>query len=311
MSDDGDDTIIDLAGLSPLEYEKRRRKEAKKLGIRRPVLDKLVETARMKSSDDRPILDELPGLELPEPDPWPEAVDGDDLLNQLVGMFHRYLALPDGGAELLALWAVHTHCFDLFQVTPRLALSSPEPRCGKSTTLSLLTRLVPRPLPASNITPAAVFRTVEAARPTLLLDEGDTFIRRDNDELRGILNSGHAKIMAFVVRVTGDNHEPRKFATWAPVAIAAIGRLPDTLQDRSVVLRMRRRKPEEHVEPLRLDRLDYLGEFASKCARWVVDNQIGLSVADPDTPARCRWHGRNRMVGKYPGRRKRLEEGCP
>ncbi len=274
MSDDG--KIIDLAGLTPLEYEKRRRKEANNLGVRAGALDKMVKAVRKKTSAE--------GLDLPEPELWPEEVDGDDLLNQLVGVFHRYLALPDGGAELLALWVVHTHAFDLFQVTPRLALLSPERRCGKTTTLSLLSRLAPRPLPAANITAAATFRTVEAARPTLLLDEADTFIR-DSDELRGILNSGHAKAMAYVIRTTGDDHEPRKFTTWAPVAIAAIGRLPDTLQDRSVVLRMRRRKPDEHVERLRLDRLDHLSKYASMCARWVADNQVGLSVADPDIPS--------------------------
>ena len=274
MSDDG--KIIDLAGLTPLEYEKRRREEAKNLGVRATALDKMVKVARKKASDG--------GLDLPEPDPWHEAVDGDDLLNHLVGVFHRYLALPDGGAELLALWVIHAHAFDLFQVTPRLALLSPERRCGKSTTLSLLSRLAPRPLPAANITAAATFRTIEVAQPTLLLDEADSFIR-DSDELRGILNSGHAKAMAYVIRTTGDDHEPRKFTTWAPVAIAAIGRLPDTLQDRSVVLRMRRRKPDEHVERLRLDRLDGLGDYASMCVRWVTDNLVRLSVADPVVPA--------------------------
>ena len=274
MSDDG--KIIDLAGLTPLQYAKRRRKEAESLGIRADDLDKIVKTARKKASDE--------GLKLPEPDPWPESVDGDDLLDQLVELFYRYLALPKGGAELLALWVVYTHAFDLFQVTPRLALLSPERRCGKTTTLSLLSRLVPRPLPAANITAAAVFRTIEAARPTLLLDEADTFIR-DSDDLRGILNSGHYRAMAYVIRTTGDNHMPQKFTTWAPMAIAAIGRLPDTLQDRAVVLRMRRRKPDEYVERLRLDRLDCLGDYASMCARWVADNLMGLSDADPDIPS--------------------------
>ena len=174
MSDDG--KIIDLAGLTPLEYEKRRRKEAETLGIRAGALDKIVKTVRKKTSDE--------GLKLPEPDPWPEAVDGDDLLDQLVELFHRYLALPKGGAELLALWVAHAHAFDLFQITPRLALLSPERRCGKTTTLSLLSRLVPRPLPAANITAAAVFRTVEAAKPTLLLDEADTFIPRQRRSSR-------------------------------------------------------------------------------------------------------------------------------
>ena len=275
MSDD--DKIIDLAGLTPLEYEKRRRQEAKKLGVRMPVLDKVVQAERTKAEGKK-------GLQLADPEPWPERVDGDDLLDALVAAFRRYLALPDGAAEVLALWALHTHAFDLFQVTPRLATISPEKRCGKTTALTILSHIVPRPLPAVNITAAALFRTVEAARPTLLVDEADTFIK-NGDELRGILNSGHAKAMAYVIRTKGDDHEPEKFSTWAPVAIAAIGRLPDTLQDRSVVIRMRRRKPDERVERLRLDRLDHLSDYPSMCKRWVADNQVRLSAADPDVPA--------------------------
>ena len=92
MSDDG--KIIDLAGLTPLEYEKRRREEAKKLGVRMVVLDKVVHAERTKTEGKK-------GLQLTEPKPWPERVDGDALLDELVAAFHRYLALPDGAAEVL------------------------------------------------------------------------------------------------------------------------------------------------------------------------------------------------------------------
>ena len=83
---------------------------------------------------------------------------------------------------------------------------------------------LPKALNAANITVAAVFRTVEAARPTLLIDEANSFLK-DNDELRGVINSGHARD-GQVIRLVGDEHEPRVFWTWCPVAIAAIGGLP-------------------------------------------------------------------------------------
>jgi hypothetical protein len=108
--------------------------------------------------------------------------------------------------------------------SPLLALTSPEKRCGKTTTLSLLTRLVPRPLLSSNISPAALFRIVEKYCPTLLIDEADSFLR-DKEELRGILNSGHTRDAAYVVRTVGDDKEPCRFSTWAPKAVALIGRL--------------------------------------------------------------------------------------
>ena len=95
----------------------------------------------------------------------------------------------------------------------------------------VLRHLCRAPLLSGNITPAALFRAVEAWKPTLLIDEADTFAKM-SDELRGILNAGHTRDTAFVVRAEGDSNEPRMFSTWAPKMVAAIGRLPDTIEDR-------------------------------------------------------------------------------
>jgi Protein of unknown function (DUF3631) len=124
------------------------------------------------------------------------------------------------------------------------------------------------------------FPDVEQARPTLLIDEADTFLK-ENDELRGILNTGHRR-GGQVLRTVGEDHEPRQFSTWSPAAIAMIGRLPDTLNDRSVVISLRRRKAEESVRPFRSDRADDLRLLARKMARWVQDHKVALTTADPD-----------------------------
>lgn len=226
-----------LAQGSEFAYERERKASAKKLGVRVSVLDKMVEGRRtVVEEENEPSL-------FPKLDPWPEPVDGAELLGVLVATFTRFLALPDHAAEALALWTVHTHTFDAGAITPRLALTSPKKRCGKSTALGVLQKLVPRPLPAANITAASFFRAVEKWRPTVLVDEADTFLR-GNDELRGILNAGHRRD-GCVIRSVGDDHEPRAFKVWAPVAIAMIGRLPDTLEDRSIVVSMRRKLPNE------------------------------------------------------------------
>ncbi len=222
-------------------------------------------------------------LKLPEPKPWPESVDGAVLLEELAAAFRRYLALPGGAAEALALWVLFTHTFNAWQVSPRLALTSPAPRCGKTTALSILACLVPRPLLASNITPAAVYRVIELNQPTLLIDEADTYLGR-HEEFRGILNSGHARLAAYVVRCHGDNHEPRCFSTWGPIAVAKIGELPATLQDRSIEIRMQRRRPDEKVERFRSDRTAHLTELARKAARWAKDHIEALRKADPNLP---------------------------
>jgi putative DNA primase/helicase len=156
-------------------------------------------------------------------------------------------------------------------------------RCGKTTALGVLKRLVCRALQAANISAAAVFRTVEAMQPTLLVDEADTFLGK-HDDLRGIINSGHSKD-GTVVKVDGDDNEPRIFATFAATAIAAIGHLPGTIEDRSIIIQMKRKKASERVMRLRGDRAPDLDDLARQCRRWIADNNIALAATDAEPPA--------------------------
>lgn len=223
-------------------------------------------------------------LALEDPEPWPESVDGAALIEELVDAFDTYLALPDGAAVALALWTLHAHAHDASPVSPVLAITSPEKRCGKTTLLELLSALVPRALPASNLTAATVFRTVEEWQPTLLVDEADTFLA-EGTTLRGVLNSGHRRSLAYVPRCVGDGNEVRQFRTWAPKAVALIGQLPDTLADRSIEVRMRRRAPDEEVARLRLDQVEKEMEpVCRRACRWTRDCLDTLATADPEIP---------------------------
>jgi putative DNA primase/helicase len=127
-----------------------------------------------------------------------------------------------------------------------------------------------------------VFRVVEAYRPTLLIDEADTFLP-ENEELRGILNSGHRQ-GGSVIRTVGEEFEPRSFSTYAACAIALIGKLPGTLADRSVPIELRRRRPDETVEQFRFDRTDHLDVLARKARRWATDHASYIRCADPAMP---------------------------
>ncbi len=148
--------------------------------------------------------------------------------------------------------------------------------------LDVVECLTPRSIRTENVTTAVLFRLVDGYQPTLLIDEVDSFLK-DNEELRGALNAGHRR-GGQMLRCEGDNHEVRAFKTFAPVALAGIGRLPGTLEDRSITIEMRRRKPTEQVTRFRRDRTSDLDELASMAARWVADHEISLSTADPDAP---------------------------
>ncbi len=275
------EAILDeLAAINPVEYDRRREEEAEGLRVRVTTLDQEIKRRRRSSGSNR--VGGGSSLSLPIPEPWPDPVDGESLLGELVGTFHRFIALPTGTAEAMALWVLHTHTFEASPITPRLVLQSPEKRCGKTRTIEVLTRLVPKPLMTSNVSTSVVFRVIEMARPTLLIDEADTFIK-DNKELCGVLNSGHHRT-GTVIRSVTDDHEPRVFSTWAPLAIALIGRMAGTLEDRAVIVHMRRRRSDERVEEWRIDRSAGLDEVARKAARWAVDNQSALHEADPNTP---------------------------
>lgn len=270
-----------LAGLKLFEYERERDAAASRMGVRIGILDDEVGRRRPQSLE--PDRGSGTVVQFEEIEPWPDPVDGAVLISELAVTFSRFLTLPDHAADAMALWTVHAHAHDAAQISPVLALVSPEKRCGKTTALSVLQGLVARALPAANITAAALFRSVEEWSPTLLIDEADTFLK-GSDELRGILNSGHNRRQAFVIRTVGDDHEPRQFRTWGPKAIALIGALPSTLEDRAVVIQMRRRLPDQRVERLRADRDLGILDLRRRCARWVADHRDALQSADPMTP---------------------------
>ncbi len=221
---------------------------------------------------------------LTEPAPWPEPVDGQGLLTDLMAALEKYVVLPRHGAITVALWILHTYTFAVLFLSPYLALLSPSRRCGKTTLLEIIGAIVPRKLPLSNITAAALYRTVESYHPTLLVDEADTFLT-GNEDLRGILNSGHSQATACVIRTVGDNHEPRVFSTWCPKVIAMIGKLPDTLDDRSIVISLRRKTRKEKVQRLRQDHLhEEMEPLRSRAARWAQDHLPQLQNSDPVVP---------------------------
>ena len=273
-----------LNGADPLRRATVREAAKKKLeniGISAParLLDAALGNGGDKTEEQqgRPVM-------FDDPEPWPEAVGGAALLDDLVTILERFVILPQRVAEAVALWVLHVHALEAFSVSPILAIISATKRSGKTLLLELLSLLVPRRLFASSITAAALFRAVDKFKPCLLIDEADTFLR-DSDELRGILNASHRRASAFVVRTVGDEHEPAFFVTWSAKAVAMIGKLPGTLEDRSIVISMKRKAPGEQVERFRADRAGLeLQDLKRRALRWAADNLDALRKADAEAP---------------------------
>jgi putative DNA primase/helicase len=272
------DEVARLAKLSKLEYDRQREEAAAYLGVRIATLDQAV---RQKRSADHDAAT-LPHWQV-EPSPVP--VDGAKLLDALRQVFRHYIVLPPGANIALALWVLHAWTMDAGEISPFMVLVSPTKRCGKTNVLIILYYLTPRSELASNISASALFRYVEQTRPTLLIDEADSFVK-ENEELRGILNSGHTKTAAYVIRnveVNGE-HKPRRFSTWAPKAVATIRGLADTLEDRSIIVQLQRKPLGAKVERLRKRDNEWFAALRSQAARWVADNFEKLVDPDPQMP---------------------------
>jgi hypothetical protein len=212
----------------------------------------------------------------------PQGQNGIALLDELVAVFTRHVILPRGASEALALWTVHARAHDAAHISPILAITSPEMRCGKTTLLEILQALTPNPVLTCNVTAPAIFRLVDKFAPTLLIDEADTFLA-GQEQMRGILNSGHRRSSATIVRIDA-GREPRPFRTWSPKVIALIGSLPETLADRSIIIRLQRKRREETVERLRHESLERLRQLRAQVSWWAQKHLELLRAADPDMP---------------------------
>ena len=217
----------------------------------------------------------------PEVSPWPKPVDGAELLDEVSQAIKRHVIADPATIQAAALWATFTWLIDSVQVAPIANITAPEKRCGKSIMLTTLGNLVNRKLQVSNIASAALFRSIELWSPTLLIDEVDAFLR-DNEEARGILNAGFTRDSAVVIRCVGDDHMPTPFRVWGAKALCGIGKIADTLADRSIPLRLRRRLPGERVEVLRHSDPELWANLRSRMMRFAEDNAEQIGKARPE-----------------------------
>jgi hypothetical protein len=166
------------------------------------------------------------------------------LLDDVAAFVRRFVVVSDMQADAIALWVAHTHAAEAAETTPYLVLTSAEKRSGKTRLLEVLELVVHEPLPTANISDAALFRAIKELGPTLLLDEVDAIFggkAREREDLRGLLNAGYRR-GAVARRMGGAKMTTLEaFPVYCPKAFAAIGKLPDTIADRSIAIRLQPR----------------------------------------------------------------------
>ncbi|MFK4100887.1 DUF3631 domain-containing protein [Streptomyces sp. NPDC019531] len=220
------------------------------------------------------------------------SIDGAALLDEVEAFHRRFNVFPREAAYVaVTLWDAHAHLIDAFDGTARLAFLSPEPGSGKSRALEIVETLTPRAATTVNASANALFRLVEAdgGTPTLLFDEIDTVFgpkAGGNEEVRGFLNSGYRR-GAKSLRCVGDgsNQSTEWFSSFCAVAMAGLGSLPDTILTRSVIIRMRKKAPNEKAEPYRRRVHEKQGHaLRDRLAKWADTIRDDIAAAWPEMP---------------------------
>lgn len=226
-----------------------------------------------------------------------------DILTDIRAFLTRFIAFPDEAySTILAVWILHTWTFDAFRVTPYVYLNSAERGSGKTLTLELLNELCRNATMAADISAASLYRFIEAARPTMLVDEVDAiWSGAKNQDLRGVLNSGY-KHNGSVMRAAGgtpsrDDYDDGvgdggiiRYSTFCPKILAGIdnGMMPDTIADRSIALTLKRANAAQMqaIEDFYIeDEEDHISELTARMQTWAEENQGNLR--DPERrPAR-------------------------
>ncbi len=228
----------------------------------------------------------------PTDDTTRQPVDGAALLDDVRDALVRYVVLPgEHAADAVTLWIAATHAQPAWAHAPRLVIRGPEKRCGKSRLLDVVEALCRDPFITVNSSTAAVYRSITADPPTMLVDEADTIFgpKADgNEDLRGLLNAGHQRNRP-AKRYDAAANRVESIPTFAMAALAGIGAMPDTIEDRAVVVRMRRRAPGETVSPYR-HRRDRPGlrALAERLTEWLRADLKALERTEPYMPVEDR-----------------------
>ncbi len=217
---------------------------------------------------------------------WLDEI-ADPLVRDLCAYVRRYVVATDDEVLVIALWVLHTYVYEQYPQTPYLAITSPDKGCAKTRVLEVIELVVQRPWRTVVPSEAVLYRHIDGTRPTLMLDETDTiFNPRMQDRYEGhraILNSGNRQ-GATVPRCIGATNTIKEFRVFCPKALAGIGTLPDTVTDRAIPIRMKRKRKDEEVARflMRTTRPE-ADALRERIEDWLVDLELEET---PDVPDR-------------------------
>jgi hypothetical protein len=151
-----EDELLDvLAKAKGLDYARQLKAAAAELEVTAKAIDDEVK-ARREDAKVAPLY----GHWIVEP--WPEPVDGDSLLRDIIRRIQWHVVISYDGALVIALWVVLSWVHDEVAThSPILNINSAEPESGKSTTMDLIAFLMPKCIPSVEVSEAAIYRAIK------------------------------------------------------------------------------------------------------------------------------------------------------
>lgn len=222
------------------------------------------------------------------------------ILDDVYDYLGRFIVYPNDHARVIhTLWIVHTHLIDAFDYTPRLCILSAEKRSGKSTLVKLTKVLSQKGEAFVNPSPASIYSIIEERQneeppcvPTLCIDEQDRlWTKKETADIIAILDQGFERDNDGVPRVRQDSRTQKRtidrFNTFCPVLLAGIenSNIPETILDRSVVIRMKRRISSEPIERFRTRYKTSAVELRHKIEDWAKENVEKVKSVIPVIPS--------------------------
>lgn len=221
------------------------------------------------------------GALFPTVEPHPNSVTADELYNELYTLADNHIIMDEPLKVAFVLWVIFSYVVELADFAPIAWITAPEKACGKTTLLGLFERVVNKPLAVSNISPAVMYRVIESYKPTLLVDEIDTFLNK-NDEALGIINAGHSKTTSKVARFDNDEKRTRFFDTFGAKVFCGIGGMKGTFTSRAIKFELRRKTNQDeailgiNTQDLPTAKTELI---KAKIARWTTDNKGAIMTA--------------------------------
>jgi putative DNA primase/helicase len=230
---------------------------SKALGVRAEVLRELISGP----AKPKPELSFAANYE-----PWPQPVDAEELFNEIMIRIRKEVIIEQHQLWVCALWVMLSWVHPQMEFSPILYVTGPTIECGKTTLLSVIGKMVRRPVKTSNVSAAAIFRLSELYHPTFLMDEAQDQLK--NLDFWLVIKSGHTP-GEYAIRCEPNTNNPEAFDVFCPKLLAGIGRANGQIMSRSIIIDMERKDGErdrsvKETDPVFLD-------IRRKLARWSTD----------------------------------------